>query len=75
MLKTLLDQLRDPSPEARIEALCALVMLEETEALPLLTLMWSTEQHPEVRQAVGKGSASVSSNMTSAHNEIGRAHV
>ena len=53
MLKTLLDQLRDPSPEARIEALCALVMLEETEALPLLTLMWSTEPHPEVRQAVG----------------------
>ena len=53
MLKTLLDQLRDPSPEARIEVLCALVMLEETEALPLLTQMWNTEAHPEVKQAVG----------------------
>jgi len=53
VLKTLLDQLRDPTPEARIEALCALVMLEETEALPLLTQMWKTEQHPEVRQAIG----------------------
>lgn len=53
MLKTLFDQLGDPSPEARIEALCALVMLEETEALPLLTQMWSTETHPEVKQAVG----------------------
>jgi hypothetical protein len=53
MLKTLLDQLNATVPEARIEILCALVMLEETAALPTLTAMWSRETHPEVKQCVG----------------------
>ena len=35
MLKTLLDQLDNPQSELRIEALCILVMLEETQALPV----------------------------------------
>lgn len=53
MYKPLIDQLRDPQPEKRIEALCALVMLQETDALDLLTKMWNVEQHAEVKQAVG----------------------
>src|SRR5258708_35395705 len=53
MLKILTDQLGSALPQNRIEALCALVMLEETEALTLLTQMWSQESHPEVKQAIG----------------------
>jgi hypothetical protein len=53
MLDMLLDQLKSPMPEVRIEALCALAMLEEIDALPTLTTMWSTEQHPEVKQVIG----------------------
>jgi hypothetical protein len=52
MLKTLLDQLDNPQPELRIEALCTLVMLEETQALPTLGQKWKTEQHAEVRSAI-----------------------
>jgi hypothetical protein len=52
MLKLLVHQLKESAPEVRIEALCALVMLEETEALAVLADMWKTETHPEVRQAV-----------------------
>jgi hypothetical protein len=52
MLNLLLDQLRSSTPESRIEALCALVMLEETQALGVLGEMWKTETHPEVRQAL-----------------------
>src|SRR5215813_1243296 len=53
MLNTLLDQLKSPSPEVRIETLCALAMLEEGDALPTLTTLWSTEQHAEVKQVIG----------------------
>ena len=42
MLNTLLGQLKSPTPEVRIETLCALAMLEEADALPALTAMWST---------------------------------
>jgi hypothetical protein len=52
MLNILADQLKSSAAESRIEALCALVMLEETEALPVLADMWKTETHPEVRNAV-----------------------
>jgi hypothetical protein len=52
MLKALLDQLNNPAPEVRIETLCALVMLEETEALDVLARTWASERHPEVRQAI-----------------------
>jgi hypothetical protein len=52
MLTSLLDQLKNPAPNTRIEALCAFVMLEETEALDLLGHMWKSETHPEVRQAL-----------------------
>jgi hypothetical protein len=52
MLTSLLDQLKNPVPNTRIEALCAFVMLEETEALDLLGQMWKSETHPEVRQAL-----------------------
>jgi HEAT repeat protein len=52
MLKTLLDQLNNPAPEVRIETLCALVMLEETDALDVLARMWASERHPEVRKAI-----------------------
>ncbi len=53
MLKLLLDQLQATAPESRIDALCAFVMLEETQILDLLAKLWSSEQHPEVRQAIG----------------------
>ncbi len=52
MLGLLLNQLRSAAPQDRIEALCALVMLEETETLGVLADLWKTETHPEVRQAV-----------------------
>ncbi len=52
MFKSLLDRLDDPKPESRIEALCTLVMLEETQALPALGQKWRSEQHEEVRQAI-----------------------
>ncbi len=52
MLKTLLDQLNNSAPEVRIETLCALVMLEETDALDVLARMWASERHPEVRRAI-----------------------
>ncbi len=52
MLPALLDQLKNPTPEVRIDALCALVMLEETNALGVLGQMWRTETHAEVRQAI-----------------------
>jgi hypothetical protein len=52
MLKMLLDQLNAPAHETRIEVLCALVMLEETLALDVLSKMWTTESHPEVKQAI-----------------------
>ena len=53
MLNTLLDQLKSPTSEVRIETLCALAMLEEIDALPALTAMWSTEPNPEVKQVIG----------------------
>jgi len=52
MLKTLLAQLQAPAPEARIEALHTLAMLEETEALGILAQMWKSEQNSDVRQVV-----------------------
>src|SRR6185295_3872929 len=52
MLPSLMNQLDDARPESRIEALCTLVMLEETQALSVLEQKWKTEQHDEVRRAI-----------------------
>src|SRR4051812_44933429 len=53
MLKLLLDQLQSPDPQARIEALSACTMLEETQVLDLLAQMWAMERDTEVKQMVG----------------------
>lgn len=52
MIPSILNQLDNPQPESRIEALCTLVMLEETQALSVLEQKWKTEQHDEVRRAI-----------------------
>jgi hypothetical protein len=52
MLTMLLEQLKSPSPELRIQALCALTMLEETAALEKLAYLRNGETHPEVREAI-----------------------
>src|SRR5581483_316874 len=52
MLTTLLEQLRAAAPEARLQALQTLAMLEETDALSILGEMWKTEQKPELKQAI-----------------------
>lgn len=53
MLKLLADQLTDPQPEKRIDALHAVLMLCETQALETLMWLWNTEENPEVKQIVG----------------------
>jgi hypothetical protein len=52
MLTMLLEQLKSPLPELRIQALCALTMLEETGVLERLAYLRSGETHPEVREAI-----------------------
>jgi len=52
MLTTLLNQLRAATPEARIEALNTVAMLEETDALAVLGEMWKSGPGPEIKQVI-----------------------
>jgi hypothetical protein len=52
MLDQLLANLDSTTPDSRIEALCVIVMLQETQALDKLAHIWKTDPNAEVRQAI-----------------------
>ncbi|HLY25120.1 MAG TPA: hypothetical protein VKQ72_02195 [Aggregatilineales bacterium] len=52
MLKGLPDRLQSPDPQIRVETLCALVMVLETEALDILRKLYDSEQVPQVKEVV-----------------------
>src|SRR5260221_9219924 len=52
MLHRLVAQLQNPDPQTRVETLCALVMVLETEALDLLRQMYESEPVPQVKNVV-----------------------
>src|SRR5579859_3466582 len=59
MLQSIVNQLNAAESQARIEALYTLAMVEETEALPLLTSLWSRETDAEVKKVLNWAGAQI----------------